>query len=214
MSASYWRTIAIDYFNLLQNMCLSAAAPGINSEVHRRDAERGRDTFRWFTPDEASVAEALARIIVPSDEETPGIDEVCVLGPPGIVTLDNLVAISAERQRLYSHGLLSFDIWAIREHGRKFVEMATEDQVALFTAAQQVHEGLTKQAFPVTKAWRRLRATAGAKTGSFYAARLYPQIRNDCLQVFYTSRVSWTWLGYDGPPMEKGYSSLVTPRDN
>jgi hypothetical protein len=40
---------------------------------------------------------------------------------------------------------------------------------------------------------------------------LYPVIRNDCIQIFYTSQVSWVWLGYDGPPMEKGYSNLIQP---
>ena len=42
----------------------------------------------------------------------------------------------------------------------------------------------------------------------FVAGLLYPHVRSDCFQVFYTSRVSWIWLEYDGPPMEKGYLKL------
>ena len=184
----------------------------MNKELARRDAKRGRNTLRWFTPDEAVVAEALARIIVPSDDETPGIDEVCVLDPPAIVTLDNLVTASAERQYLYSRGLLSFDTWALKERKCKFAEMPKEDQIMLFRAAQQIYEGWTASGSAILKAWRRLRASTRAGNGSFFAAKLYPQIKDDCLQVFYSSRVSWVWLEYDGPPMDKGYPSLVERR--
>ncbi len=40
------------------------------------------------------------------------------------------------------------------------------------------------------KVWRRLQAIAQVRDGAFFAAELYPQIRDDCLRVFYTSRVS------------------------
>jgi hypothetical protein len=46
----------------------------MDKEQAHRDAQRGGDNFRWFTPDEAAVAEALGRIIVPSDGETPGAE--------------------------------------------------------------------------------------------------------------------------------------------
>jgi hypothetical protein len=90
--------------------------------------------------------------------------------------------------------------------------MQKEDQIMLFSAAQRVYEDWTAGAPPIMKAWHRIRAIAQARRGSLFAGQLYPQIRNDCLQVFYTSRVSWVWLEYDGPPMDKGYPSLVKPR--
>lgn len=206
------RRIGIKCFNLLQDLCLAAATRGMNKELARRNAERGGNNLRWFTPDEVAAVEALARIIVPSDEETPGIDEVGVLGPPAIEVLDSLIAKSANRQLLYSRGLLSLDIWALKERKCKFAEMQKEDQIMLFSAAQRVYEDWTAGAPPIMKAWHRIRAIAQARRGSFFAGQLYPQIRNDCLQVFYTSRVSWVWLEYDGPPMDKGYPSLVKPR--
>jgi len=209
---SYLRSKAAEGFNFFLNICVVVASRGIDKELARRDTERGHGTFRWFTSDEATVAEALANIIVPSDEETPGIDEVDVLGPPAIVTLDNLVMASAERQYLYSRGLLSFDTWALNQRGCKFAEMPKEDQTRLFRVAQQIYEGWTASGSATRKAWRRIRAITQAKDGSLLAAQLYPQIRNDCLQVFYTSRVSWVWLDYDGPPMDKGYPSVFEPR--
>ena len=119
---------------------------------------------------------------------------------------------SPQRQQLYSRGLLAFDAWALQEQGCKFAEMPKEDQVTLFGAAQRAYEDWTANASAVVKAWRRLRAIAQARNGSVFAAKLYSQIRDDCFQIFYTSRVSWVWLDYDGPPMDKGYPSLVERR--
>jgi hypothetical protein len=206
---SYLRRIGIDCFNFLQDTCLAVAGRGMNKELARRDAERDRNTLRWLTPDEAVVAEALARIIVPSDEETPGLNENCVLDVPAIEGLDNLVVTSSSRQNLYSRGLLSFDTWALKQRGCKFAEMPKEDQMMLFRDAQQIYEGWMASGSAILKAWRRLRASTRAGNGSFFAAKLYPQIKDDCLQVFYTSRVSWVWLEYDGPPMDKGYPNLL-----
>jgi hypothetical protein len=184
----------------------------MNKELARRDAQRGANGLRWFTPDEAVVGEALATVIVPSDEETPGLDEVDVLGPSAVVALDKLVSTSSHRKQLYSRGLLSFDAWALSQHGYKFAEMPKENQVALFKAAQRIYEGWTANGPAALKAWRRLKAISQARKGSLFAAQLYPQIKDDCLQVFYTSRVSWVWLEYDGPPMDKGYPNLMEPR--
>ncbi len=208
------RQLAVKGFKGLQNRCLEVASRGIDDEIARRDAERGHGALRWFTPEEAPLVEALARIIVPSDEDTPGMDEVGVLDPMAIDTLDRLVAASPDRQDLFSRGLLSFDIWALDHYGRKFVELPQEKQVELFRAAQRVYEGLNENVSSMGKAWRRLKIIREVRTGAFYAAQLYPRIRYDCFQVFYTSRVSWTWLGYDGPPMDKGYASLSAPREN
>jgi Gluconate 2-dehydrogenase subunit 3 len=201
-------------FNLLQDTYLASVTRGMNVELARRNAKRGEENLRWFTPEEAAVAEALAAIIVPSDKETPGIEDVGVLGPPAIVALDNLVVKSPYSQDLYLRGLLSFDIWAQSRRGCKFAELPKEDQIMLFRAAQHNYERWTAGGSGLKKAWRRLRAISPAKNGSFFAAQLYPQLRGDCLRVFYTSRVSWTWLQYDGPPMDKGYSSLATPRED
>ncbi|MGO9863380.1 MAG: gluconate 2-dehydrogenase subunit 3 family protein [Terriglobales bacterium] len=209
---SYLTRILVDCFNICLNGCLAVVSRGIHSEVTLRDAERGRHTFRWFTPEEAVVAEALANIIVPSDEETPGIDDVCVLGPAAIVALDGLVGESSYRQPVYSRGLLAFDIWARKEHGCNFAEMQERDQIMLFRTAQRIYEGPTASVSAISKLWRKLQAIKQARNGSFFAATLYPLIRGDCLQVFYTSRVSWIWLDYDGPPMDEGYPKLAARR--
>jgi len=90
--------------------------------------------------------------------------------------------------------------------------MTKEDQKALFVAAQQIKESVAPEPSRLAKYWRKVRAVLIARNGCLFAADLYPQIRSDCIQVFYTSRVSWVWLEYDGPPMDKGYPKLL-PRD-
>ena len=210
---AYLKRIGVACFNFLLKMSLAIESDGINKELARRNAQRGGNSLRWLTPDEAAVTEALAGIIVPSDEETPGLEEVCVLDEPAIVRLDKLVEASSYRQQAYAYGLLAFDRWALSEHGRRFVELTKEDQTALFRTAQQMFEGWAGDVPAIRKAWRRLRAIMQTRKGLFFAGQLYPQIRSDCLQVFYTSRVSWVWLEYDGPPMEKGYPSVTTPRE-
>ncbi len=209
---SYWRRNLSGCITACNNLYRTLLSSNITAELARRDSERGRNTFRWFTSEEAAVAEALANIIIPSDDATPGLDDVCVLGPPAIVALDALVATSTYKQEVYSRGLLAFDIWARKQHGCNFVEMRKEDQIMLFRAAQQIHDSWTESVPVTTRIWRKVQAMNQASNGSFFAASLYPSIRGDCLQVFYTSRVCWTWLEYDGPPMDEGYTSVVAPR--
>lgn len=200
-------------FDRFVHKCFTVATRSINNELARRNATRGTETFRWFTPEEAVAAEALARIIVPSDEATPGIDEIGVLDAPAMVTLDKLVAASPDRQYLYSRGLLSFDVWARHERNCGFAEMAKDDQIAFFRAAQRTYERSEHPASRIGRVWGRLREIVEARQGRLFAAQLYPRIREDCLRLFYTSRVSWTWLEYDGPPMDKGYPNVLAPRE-
>jgi hypothetical protein len=200
-------------FHRFVGICLKVAVRDLEKELAVRHGARGSGSFRWFTPEEALVAEALARTIVPSDEEAPGADEVGVLDAPAIVTLDRLVAASAYRQYVYSRGLLGFDAWAHKERNCSFGEMPKEDQITFFRIAQQNSETSAREASGIQRAWRRLREIGQVRDGRLFAALLYPQMRYDCLQVFYTSRVSWTWLEYDGPPMENGYPSVTAPRD-
>lgn len=197
------------YFRAFQDKWVSLASRVLNKELLRRNNLRGQGRFQWLLPEEAAVAEALANVIVPSDMDAPGIDEIDVLGPPAISMLDQMIATNPEKQRVYSRGLLSFDIWAGREFGCRFAELTANDQASLFRAAQQIYEYLISGGSALSKAWRRVRGIRDVSSGHFFAAQLYPHMRGDCLQIFYTSRVSWVWLEYDGPPMDQGYPRLA-----
>jgi hypothetical protein len=207
------RALATKLLDRLLHAGLGFTVREFNDELSRRNLRRPGKSGQWLTSEETVVAEALGKIIVPSDEESPGFDEVCVLGPSGVATLDRMIRSCAHRQHFYSRGLLSFDIWAMRVHGRKFADLSIEQQTKLFRAAEEINHSWKVKSALIAKLWRRFGAPfAEVRRGTLYAALLYPMIREDSIEIFYTSRVSWVWLGYDGPPMEKGYSNLAQPR--
>lgn len=144
-------------FDAFLKFCFRIIARGLDRELARRAAERGHGDFRWITPEEAVVAEALANLIVPSDGEAPGIEDVCVLGPSTLESLDRLIANSPERQGLYSRGLLSFDVWAQRERECRFASMLQEDQIRLLKASERSFEEWASPAPLVQKAWRKFK---------------------------------------------------------
>lgn len=192
---------------------LAGASRAISNEIERRNAERGQGSWRWFTNQEAAVAEALANIIVPSDQETPGMDDVDVLGPAGVVVLDKLIAACSERQLAYSRGLLAFDLWAVNEYGKRFTELPQKERTLLFSDAVRIYQNWRAVSGPIGKGWSIFKIMLPGRGVPFVAGLLYPHVRSDCFQVFYTSRVSWIWLEYDGPPMEKGYLKLDVSRN-
>ncbi len=158
------------------------------------------------------VAEALLKTVIPSADDSPGIDEVSVLGPSALTTLDRMIAACPERQHLYSHGLLAFNKWAEGRHGCKFPELSEENRVSLFKGAQETSDSWTVEAHPVKKLLRRVRVLTRSRDATVLAVQLYPKLRDDCFRIFYTSRVSWVWLEYDGPPMDDGYPELARRR--
>lgn len=180
-------------------------------ELARRESTRGQGKYHWLTAEESLVAGELAKVIVPSDEATPGLDDIDVLGPSAVEMLDKLLRGDPGKQKIYARGLLAFDSRAERKHGHPFPQLEVADQVALFREAQLYSERL-QSGSKVIQAWRMLLGVMRAADGQYFAAQLYPEIRKDFLQVFYTSRVSWVWLEYDGPPMDEGYPRLARRR--
>lgn len=190
---------------------LALASPGFSRELRSRNASRTGGSSQWFTRQEAVVALALARIIVPDGDGSPGIDSISP--DQGAVTLlDGMMVGDSHRQLLYSYGLLAFDRWALIECGSGFADLSTEDQIRIFRMAQERRNCYSAGVSSLAKMRRAFDALIYARKGIFYADKLCPIIRNDCLEIFYTSQASWTWLQYDGPPMEKGYPSVTRPR--
>lgn len=199
-------------FRRLFDKCLALASPGFSKELHRRNSRRASNGLPWFVPEEAVVAWALAKIIVPSADGSPGIEDILRPDQSGVAWLDKIVAEDSQKQELYSYGLLAFDHWALSESGRAFADLPVEHQADLFRAAQQRHDSRAAGTSRISKLGRALEALISVRKGIFHAERLYPIIRNDCFQVFYTNSASWAWLQYDGPPMDEGYCSLTRPR--
>jgi len=173
-------------------------------ELARRRRERPRGSARWLRDDESELIGVLATLIVPSDEAGPGAPEAGV-----VQALDVMVAASPQLQSLYERGLLALDELARRANGDSFVTLTRDRQVQLLNYLDRLWgeisdtESLTRK---IMGAALMLRVAAN---GSLAAAQFFSRLVGDVKQAFYTSRVGWEWLGYDGPPMPQGYPDLA-----
>lgn len=167
----------------------------------RLERDRPQETGRWLTPAEDRILAALASLIIPSDDTGPGAADADVTA-----ALDRLLAGSPARQTLYRNGLLACDEWAQREYGRSFVTLAPDHQRELLRWVEPADSAVTRTA-SLTGKLRR-------KAVDFYRkwrcplVELFPELSRDVMGAFYTHRVCWDWLGYDGPPMPDGYPDL------
>ena len=159
---------------------------------------------RWFVHEELVLLDALAEVIVPTDESGPGAHAAGVMAH-----LDRMVAMSPTLQPLYQRGLLGIDALARRTYAVPFVSLTRDQQITLL-------EGLDRLAFavsayaPLVRRVRNLVPLCGAASnGSLAAAELFVSLVSDVKQIFYTSDIAWRWLGYDGPPMPQGYPNLA-----
>jgi Gluconate 2-dehydrogenase subunit 3 len=173
-------------------------------ELARRRRERPRGSARWLRDDEIELIDVLAALIVPSDETSPGAHEAAV-----VQALDAMVAASPQLQSVYERGLLALDELARRANGDSFVALTRDRQVQLLNYLDRLWgeisctESLTRK---IMGAALMLRVAAN---GSLAAAQFFARLVGDVKQAFYTSRVGWEWLGYDGPPMPEGYPDLA-----
>ena len=175
--------------------------------IAQRDRLRPRDGKHWFIPSEYETANALAALIIPSDETGPGAREVEVID-----RLDGLVAMSVSRQTPYVSGLVGFDELARHEGGSSFAKLTNERQLQLFelvydtyetthTGGSSLIEFTTRNLIEAYHTW----PAPGGWRGFSAALELCPQLIDDVKQAFYTSTVGWSWLGYEGPPFPNGY---------
>jgi hypothetical protein len=184
-------------------------SPGQVRQRMRRDRTRPGRGRQWFTTEEAALVEALANLIVPSDETTPGAAEMDVLGRSAVEALDELVAGCADRQTVYTRGLLALDRLALDTHGHRFVDVSDEDQIRLLERLDQQQQAWFAPMPIPARAKTKLLMLYHQRSGLSPAVELFPKLVADVLQVFYTNRVSWVWLGYDGPPMRARHVESV-----
>ncbi|MDH4038295.1 MAG: GMC family oxidoreductase N-terminal domain-containing protein [Candidatus Krumholzibacteria bacterium] len=176
------------------------------------DQQRSAQDGKWFTARESEIVEAIASLVVPTEDDIPGAAELSVLGPTAAATIGGWVAVSPQKQRLYTRGLLSFDEIARRRFGAGFAALPSEKRGQLFKDVEAMYQATLQSRSAAGKVTRKLGRFVGAFNGSVPAADLFPVVLRDTREAFYTSEVSWLWLGYDGPPMPHGYENLLEPR--
>ncbi|MGO9020609.1 MAG: gluconate 2-dehydrogenase subunit 3 family protein [Syntrophobacteraceae bacterium] len=176
-------------------------------KVAKLNSERSKNGVSWFTPDESALLTALASLIVPSDETSPGAQDTEVVN-----TLESIVGNSSWRKPAYSLGMYSIDQWAILKYGVTFIDLAERDQLSVMKLIDLEYQNLTKNTTLFKKLSRKFRVLVYARKGLFDAGDFFQLLVSDVLHVFYTCEVSWIWLGYDGPPMPLGYPDLSERR--
>ena len=188
--------------------------PSRRSLIRRRESRRPKAEGQWLTPEEGEIVDALARVIVPSQDDVPGVSDVGIMGPSALSQLDGLVTARRANQLAYARGLIAIDEMAQAAHGRGFVDLAADEQIEIVSRVDSLHG--TRATPTQIGLWQRLLRKVGRLWGMWQgwaaAADLFPILVSDTLKVFYSSEVAWLWLRYDGPPMPLGYESLETPR--
>lgn len=192
---------AIDGIEVQSMRALAVVSWRRRRALARGDRDRPRQTGHWFTPGELAIVSSLSSLIVPSDETGPGAAEADVS-----THLDRLLAASVSRHGLYARGLLACDEWARHEYGRRFAELSRDEQLPLLKWIDRLKTDR-----------RRATSLTGKIVGKLInlyhewrcpLVELFPELVRDVQAAFYTSRVSWEWLRYDGPPMPQGYPDL------
>jgi len=187
-------------------------SPNQVDELMRRNKMRPNDGTHWFVPEEIALLEALASIIVPSDENTPGVNEMDVLGSSAVNIIEKNVLGSIEGQSVYAKGLIVFDELANQIHKSKFIELPVVKQQDILRFVDISNQYRPKSSISMNKLKKKLLVLPRMRDGSYPAIELFEKLVQDVLEAFYSSEVSWIWLGYDGPPMPTGYPDLDIPR--
>jgi hypothetical protein len=121
-----------------------------------------------------------------------------------------LVAGSERRQVLYAHGLRDLNRLAAAKYGSAFVHLPPEKQRELLHSVDRRHQRSSASPSLISKI--RTRVVALYQNWTRPAMAFFPLLVDDVMRVFYTDRVSWAWLGYDGPPMPDGYRDPLDRR--
>ena len=195
----------------IEGLLLNLSLDLVN-ELARRNQKRPGEGTHWFIPEEVGLIQVLASHIVPSDENTPGANEMDVLGSSAVQILDTLVADSPWRQDLYAKGSISIDKLAEKIANSKFSELKEPRQLELLKYLGNLHTNWLKANSSSSKFMKNIFILQQELAGSLPGIELYSTLVRDVTQAFYTSEVCWIWLGYDGPPMPHGYPELDKSR--
>ena len=158
-------------------------------------------SLAWLTREEYRLLKTLASLIVPSDESGPGAAEAQV-----VARLDALIAASPERQRVYRSGLRSLQHIVDRVGHKPLSALPSPLQQAIFVALEQAYRKRHAGGGALHhRVKRKLRSWLYARRGYTDALTLFPTLLADVLETFYCSPIAWEWLGYQGPPLSRGW---------
>ena len=105
-----------------------AAGTLVASHVTRLRAAAAAPSLRFLTTDEYAIADALCETLIPADAHSGGARAAGV-----VEYLDGWLAeaVSDDRKTTWREGLRQMDALAVREHGRRVVELGPAEQASL-----------------------------------------------------------------------------------
>lgn len=106
--------------------------PAELAEAAQRAGAAGRPAApRFFTAEQQRTVEALAEVIIPADERSPGAREARVADYLDVM----LAEAPAGTRTTWQEGLVALDEASRSEFGKGFADLAPDQQVAVVTAA-------------------------------------------------------------------------------
>jgi len=145
--------------------------------------------FAVFTSYQATLVEEVSSLIIPSDD-SPGAREAGV-----VFMLDRIAANSKEDQEIYTAGIEWLDYMADTIAGMgSFLDLSHDDKKRILTIADSGKLLLSDKLLLFIQ-YRNTRV----------ARRFFAMIRQQTIEIFYTSETGWRLLGYKGPPQWSGY---------
>ena len=140
-----------------------AAGTLVASHVTRLRAAAAAPSLRFLTADEYAIADALCETLIPADAHSGGARAAGVAQ-----YLDGWLAeaVGDERQTTWREGLRQVDTLAVREHGRRVVELGPAEQASLLQ-----------------------RLSANEKEPKTPEDRFFVELKRRTVHAYYTSRV-------------------------
>lgn len=143
-------------------------------------------TFKFFSPDQATVIEQVTSLIIPSDE-SPGAKEAGV-----VFEIDKTVAENQKLKNGYAKGIESLHQMARQMGGKdSFLDLSRDEMMEILNMAYATKTPLKRG---------MLNQYGSLLPGILLLNHLIRQT----IQIFYTSEAGWEVVDYQGPPQWRG----------
>lgn len=178
--------------------------PSLNAD----NAALSTEAHHYFSAHQYALIATLTSHIVPSDD-TPGAAEANVVD-----FIDQQVAKSPVKQKIYSRGLKKLDEYSQNNNGRDFLSLSDVQQHKIlddtFSSSDRRRQEFDGISGRIKRKLYRL------WDNTFSVGRLVSMIRTlrrDTLEGFYSHPLGWKVVGYYGPPQLLGYPDYSNAPD-
>ncbi len=176
-------------FILLKPHKFSYASGEKRKEFPLTSGDLLKDKFESFTQYQATIVEEVTSLIIPTDAD-PGAREAGV-----VYELDRNVASSDELKELYEEGTEWLDYMAMKTSDKEsFLDLSHNEKINILRLADSARFSY------IYKIYLFIRYRVSRTVRKYFYT-----IKNQTIEAFYTSKIGWKVVGYQGPPQWSGY---------